>query len=53
MATTKTTSPTTGPYRAHYYPNTEVLRPDEIRVTALGTGNPYVRKSQASPAWLM
>lgn len=53
MVSTRPTSPTAGPYRVHYYPNTENLRPHEIRVTALGTGNPYVRKSQASPAWLM
>ena len=40
-------------YRIHYYPNTERLSAREIRVIALGTGQPFVRKSQASTAWLI
>jgi ribonuclease Z len=39
--------------RTNYYPNTEVLAKDEMRVTALGTGTPNFRHSQASAAWLV
>ena len=39
--------------RANYYPNTETLRPDEMRVVALGTGTPNFRRSQASASWLV
>ena len=37
-------------YRDHYYPKTEILGDDEMRITALGTGMPNLRPSQAS-AW--
>ncbi len=36
-----------------YYPGTEDLRPDEMRVVALGTGQPTVRPKQASAAFLV
>ncbi|MHC4239225.1 MAG: guanitoxin biosynthesis MBL fold metallo-hydrolase GntH [Planctomycetota bacterium] len=39
--------------RATYYPNTEELGPNEMRVIALGTGTPNFRRSQASAAWLV
>ena len=37
-----------GDSRTNYYPNTEVLDADEMRVIALGTGTPNFRRSQAS-----
>ena len=40
-------------HRAAYYPNTEELGPDEMRVIALGTGTPNFRRSQASASWLV
>ncbi len=36
-----------------YYPGTEALRPDEIRVIACGTGQPTVRPKQAAACWLV
>jgi ribonuclease Z len=37
-----------------YFPNTETLRADEMRVTALGTGLPTpLTKSQKSTAWMV
>lgn len=39
--------------RSNYYPNTEALKADEMRVIALGTGTPNFRRSQASAAWLV
>jgi len=39
--------------RDHYFPNTEVLGPDEMRVTALGTGRPFLRRAQANASWLI
>ncbi len=46
-----------GSRRAHYadtyYPNAEELEPDEMRLTALGTGRPFPRRSQANACWLM
>ena len=35
-----------------YYPGTEVLAENEVRVTACGTGMPDQRISQASSCWL-
>ena len=44
MTEAKAAETPTGPsYRAHYYPGTEELRPDEMRVIALGTGMPTHR----------
>ncbi len=40
-------------YRDHYHPNTEELAPDEMRVTALGTGRPFLRPAQANASWLI
>jgi ribonuclease Z len=41
------------PKRKNYFPNTEKLGPDEMRVIALGTGTPNFRHSQASASWLV
>ena len=43
---------TTPDSRKTYYPNTEDLGPNEMRVISLGTGMPNQRKSQASACWL-
>src|ERR1043165_8832642 len=39
--------------RDFFYPNTETLAADEMRVTALGTGRPFVRRGQANCSWLI
>ena len=39
--------------RDYYFPNTEELASDEMRVTALGTGRPFVRRAQANASWLI
>ena len=39
--------------RDYYYPNTEPLAPDEMRVIALGTGRPFIRRDQANCSWLI
>ena len=37
-----------------YFPNTEELRPDEMRVTALGTGLPTpITRAQKNSAWMV
>ena len=36
-----------------YFPGTEELGSNEMRLTALGTGTPQLRPSQAAPAWLL
>ena len=37
-----------------YFPNTEALRPDEMRITALGTGLPTpITRAQKSTAWMV
>lgn len=36
-----------------YYPGTESLAPDEMRITAVGTGAPQVRRSQVAACWLV
>jgi ribonuclease Z len=36
-----------------YYPGTENLAPDEMRVVALGTGMPNARPKQAAASWLV
>ena len=42
-------SPTgVAPNRYVYYPGTEALKPDEIRITACGTGLPAARRSVTS-----
>ena len=40
-------------YRDAYYPGTEELGPNEMRVTALGTGMPNLRPSQMSASWFV
>ena len=42
-----------GSYRDYYFPNTEPLAADEMRVIALGTGRPFVRRAQANTSWLV
>ena len=39
--------------RRVYYPGTEAIGPDEIRIVALGTGQPTVRPKQAAACWLV
>lgn len=41
------------PDRMSYYPNTETLDPDEMRVVALGTGMPTARPKQAAACFLV
>jgi len=36
-----------------YYPGTEALAPDEMRIVALGTGMPSMRPKQAAACWLV
>ncbi len=36
-----------------YYPGTEAIDPDEMRIVALGTGMPSVRPKQAAACWLV
>ena len=36
-----------------YYPGSEALAPDEMRVVALGTGMPSARPKQAAACWLV
>lgn len=39
--------------RDYYFPNTEPLGAQEMRVIALGTGRPFVRRAQANTSWLI
>jgi len=52
-----TTTPVVGTpkrkYNSTYKPGAEPLDPDEIRVTILGSGDPFVKKSQASASILI
>ena len=41
------------PDRDMYFPGTESLDPDEMRITALGTGQPSVRPKQAAACFLV
>lgn len=41
------------PVRDTYYPGTEPLAPDEMRVIACGTGMPNARPKQAAACWLV
>jgi ribonuclease Z len=43
----------TVPDRDTYYPGTEALDPDQMRVTACGTGMPNARPKQAAACWLV
>ncbi len=50
----RVTSPTgTAPDRYAYYPGTEELKADEIRIVACGTGMPSARRSQAATCFLV
>jgi ribonuclease Z len=42
-----------GEYPASYFPNTELLSPDEMRITALGTGMPNQTKAAVSISYLV
>jgi len=42
-----------GQYPASYFPNTEQLGPDEMRITALGTGMPNQTKAAVSISYLV
>jgi len=42
-----------GSRRDHYFPNSEPLAANEMRVIALGTGLPFVRRAQANCSWLI
>jgi ribonuclease Z len=54
MAGGKVTSPTgTAPDRYVYYPGTEELGADEIRVIACGTGMPTARRAQMASAFVV
>ncbi|MDH3226560.1 MAG: hypothetical protein OEM67_05670, partial [Thermoleophilia bacterium] len=54
MAGGRITSPTgTAPDRFVYYPGTEELGEDEVRVIACGTGMPTARRSQAACSFLV
>jgi hypothetical protein len=44
---------TVAPERYVYYPGTEVLAEDEIRVVACGTGMPAARRGQAATCYLV
>ena len=44
---------TAAPDRYVYYPGTEVLGEDEIRLFACGTGMPSARRDQAATCWLV
>jgi ribonuclease Z len=46
-------SPTEARERDTYYPNTESLKPDEMRVIACGTGMPTTRAAQAAACFLV
>lgn len=50
----KVTGPNTiAPDRYVYYPGTEILAKDEIRLISCGTGLPAARRSQAATCWLV
>ncbi len=42
-----------GQYPASYFPNTELLGPDEMRITALGTGMPNLTRAAVSISFLV
>jgi ribonuclease Z len=46
-------SPTKARARDFYAPNSEDLRPDEMRLIACGTGMPTARPKQAASCWLL
>lgn len=42
-----------GKYPASYFPNTELLGPEEMRITALGSGMPNLTRAAASISYLV
>lgn len=47
-------SETSNELRPAFYPNTEILQPDEMRIIALGTGLPTpITRAQKSTAWMV
>jgi|TARA_Y100000814_G_scaffold92716_1_gene63707 ribonuclease Z len=48
-----TTNTKRGKYPEHFLPGAEKLSSDEMRITALGTGRPFLRRSQANSCWLI
>jgi ribonuclease Z len=46
-------SPTAARARDFYAPNSEALKPDEMRLIACGTGMPTSRPKQAASCWLL
>ncbi|MEE8626129.1 MAG: guanitoxin biosynthesis MBL fold metallo-hydrolase GntH [Acidiferrobacterales bacterium] len=40
-------------YPEHFIPEQEVLAANEMRITAVGSGNPPVRRGQAATSWLV
>jgi len=40
-------------YPEHFIPEQEELAPNEMRITAVGSGNPPVRRGQAATMWLV
>lgn len=40
-------------YPEHFVPEKEVLAKNEMRITAIGSGNPPVRRGQTSTSWLV
>ena len=58
LAATKPDRPASSPVKALaeqdvFFPGTEDLGPDEMRVTACGTGMPNARPKQAAACWLV
>lgn len=53
LTTTPVVGTPAGPYAEVLAPGAESLAPDEIRVTILGSGDPFVKKSQASASVLI
>lgn len=52
--TSQTPSPVKAtPNRDAYFPGTEDLRPDEMRIISLGTAMPFQRPAQAAPSFLV
>ncbi len=49
----QTVSPTKARPRDTYYPNSEDLKPDEMRIVACGTGMPTTRAAQAAACFLV
>jgi len=49
----KPTAIIAGQYPASYFPNTELLGADEMRITALGTGMPNLTRAAASICYLV